>query len=80
MQYDKNMRTTLELDDGLLSEARQLAKKRGATLGRVISDLAWQSLPAGARPTVRNGFRPLVSKPGAPKVDMEFVNRLRDEE
>jgi hypothetical protein len=74
------MRTTLELDDDLLGAARQLAQKRGVTLGRVISDLAHQSLAAEKPPKYRNGFRLLESKPGAPRVDMEFVNRLRDEE
>jgi len=74
------MRTTLELDDEILEAARRLAKARGATLGRVISELAYQSLAAAEPPKYRNGVRQLVSKPGAPRVDMEFVNRLRDEE
>jgi hypothetical protein len=80
MRYNENMRTTLELDDDLLSAARQLAQKRRATLGQVISELARQSLAAAEPPKYRNGFRQLESKPGAPRVDMEFVNRLRDEE
>jgi hypothetical protein len=57
-----------------------LAQKRRATLGQVISDLARQSLAAGEPPKYRNGFRQLESKPGAPRADMELVNRLRDEE
>lgn len=74
------MRTTLELDDDLLQAARRLAKSRGMTLGQVISELAWKSLAATPPPKYRNGFRLLVPKPGAPRADMEFVNRLRDEE
>jgi hypothetical protein len=74
------MRTTLELDDEILEAARQLAKERGATLGRVISELAQQSLAATELPKFRNGAEVFVSKPGTPKVDMELVNRLRDEE
>jgi hypothetical protein len=74
------MRTTLELDDDLLGAARQLAKKRGVTLGRVISELAHQSLAAAEPPKYRNGVRLLTPKPGAPSADMELVNRLRDEE
>ena len=70
----------MELDDELLSAARRLAKERGVSLGQVVSDLAWQSLAAIAPPKFRNGFRQLVSKPGAPRADMELVNRLRDEE
>ena len=74
------MRTTLALDDDLLNAARKLAQERGVPLGRVISDLAQKTLASAAPPKYRNGFRLLESKPGAPKVDMEFVNRLRDEE
>jgi hypothetical protein len=74
------MRTTLELDDDLLSAARQMAQKRRATLGQVISELARQSLAAAEPPKFRNGVEILVPKPGAPRADMEMVNRLRDEE
>jgi hypothetical protein len=74
------MRTTLELDDDLVREAKNLAKQRGVSLGTVISDLARKSLPATARPKFRNGVELLESRPGGPRVDLEFVNRLRDEE
>jgi hypothetical protein len=74
------MRTTLELDDDLLAAARQLAQERGLTLGRIISELAWQSLAAVAPPKYRNGVEIFVTKPGDPIIDMEIVNRLRDEE
>ncbi len=40
------MRTTLDVDDDLLSVARALARNEGRSLGRVISDLA----RAGLRP------------------------------
>ena len=73
------MRTTLELDDDLLAEARKLAKERGATLGQTISDLARQSLMTKA-PKMRNGVPLLTPVPGAPRADLELVNRLRDEE
>jgi hypothetical protein len=74
------MRATLELDDDLHAAARRLARTRGVTLGQVISELAWQSLGAMPPPKYRNGVEVFVSKPGAPRADMELVNRLRDEE
>jgi len=74
------MRTTLELDDDLVAEAKRLAKQRGETLGRVISELARKSLAATASPRVRNGVQLIEREPGAPRADMELVNRLRDEE
>jgi hypothetical protein len=63
-----NMRTTLELDDELLATARRLAQRRSVTLGRVIPELARQSLPAVEPPKYRNGIRLLESRPGSPEV------------
>ena len=80
MCYHNRMRTTLELDDDLLTTAKQLARQQGVTLGQVISALARQSLAAKAPPKYRNGIRLLTPIPGAPRPDLEFVNRLRDEE
>ena len=74
------MRTTLELDDDLVNEAKLLARQKGVPLGRVISELARQSLTPSSAQMLRNGVEVFRSKPGTPKVDMEFVNRLRDEE
>ena len=74
------MRTTLELDDDLVAEAKRLAREQGTTMGQVISDLARQSLKGKGERKVRNGIEILVAKPGAPRADLEFVNRLRDEE
>ena len=74
------MRTTLELDDDLVRSAKDLAKERGTTLGEVISELVRKSLPSPRAAKMRNGVQVFESAPGAPGVDMEFVNRLRDEE
>lgn len=68
------MRITLTLDDDVHARAMAAAKERGTTLGRVISDLALQSLGM-----TRNGFRGFPARTGGPKIDMEFVNRLRDD-
>jgi hypothetical protein len=54
------MRTTLDIDDDVLSAAKQLAKARKATAGEVISDLARRALTTSStdeEPRVRNGFR-----------------------
>ena len=58
----------------MAAKAKAIAKERGTTLGRVISDLALQSLGL-----TRNGARVLPARTGGPKIDMEFVNRLRDD-
>ena len=79
MRYTHTMRTTLELDDDLLATARQLSRQQGVTLGRLISELARQSLAAKAPMKVRNGAVLFVPKAGAPKPDLRIVNKLRDE-
>jgi len=59
------MRTTLDIDDDVLAVAKQLAKARNSSVGRVISDLARQALTRspmrGEEPRYRNGFRILPS-------------------
>lgn len=73
------MRTTLELDDDLLTTARRLARQKGVSLGHVISELARQSLQLRAPLKVRNGILLFVPKPGASKPDLRTVNALRDQ-
>ena len=80
MCYADGMRTTLELDDDLVSTAKQLARQQGVTLGQVISELARKSLAAKAPRRVRNGVPLFEPIPGAPRADLELVNRLRDED
>jgi hypothetical protein len=71
------MRTTLTLDDDVLSVARSLAHQQGRSVGSVISDLARNGLAyeTKARKT-RNGVplleRTLKSQP----VTTELVNEL----
>jgi hypothetical protein len=72
------MRTTLELDDDLLTTTRQLARQQGVTLGQLISQLARQSLAARAPLKVRNGALLFVPKAGASKSNLRIVNELRD--
>jgi hypothetical protein len=76
------MRTTLDLDEDILSQAKQLASQRGLTTGQVISDLARQGLlkPAARAVKVRNGV-PLfeVLRKGS-RAELALVNRLRDGE
>jgi hypothetical protein len=74
------MRTTLDLDDDLLSTAKQLAQQRGATLGQVISELARQSLASAAPLKVRNGAQLFEAKACVSKPDLRIVSQLRDGE
>jgi hypothetical protein len=75
------MRTTLDLDEDVLQAAKELARLRGLTAGKVISDLVRKALAhTGPAPKVRNGVPLLPRRPaGAPILTMKFVNELRDE-
>ena len=75
------MRTTLTLDDDVLTAARGLAEQRRKTLGEVVSALARQGLrrDAGIPPTIRNGVVLLPTGPDAKPVTLALVNQLRDE-
>ena len=80
------MRTTLDLDDDVLSAAKELARRQRLSAGAMISRLlrehlsgGAQALPSrtGAKPPVNAaGFRPLPSR--GVVVTNDLVNRLRE--
>lgn len=81
------MRTTLEIDDDLLSVAKEMARGEGTTAGKVVSRLLRNSLtgnaslsrPAPARRRGAAGFEPFAARPGVITTN-EQVNALRDTE
>lgn len=73
------MRTTLDLDDDLLTEAREIAKKKNTSIGRVVSDLARKGLGEKAPVTLRNGVPVFPPRKTKWKPTLEFINELRDE-
>jgi len=74
------MRTTLDIDDDVLSAAKELAAAQKSTAGQVISNLARQTLtrPADGPLVYRNGFWMLPSRGGV--VTSELVKRLAEED
>lgn len=73
------MRTTIDVEDDVLSVARDLAREKRTTLGKVISDLARRTLLSGTTIALENGFPTLPVLREGQVVTMELVNRLRDE-
>jgi hypothetical protein len=75
------MRTTLDIEDDVLTAAKELAAVRRTTAGKVVSDLLRQAFAPSAARRVRNGvpLRPLRPA-NAPRPTLEHVNALRDEE
>ena len=76
------MRTTLAIDDDVLTAAKHLAEQEHKSIGEVISALARQELSRGAHSnkTVRNGIPLLGNRKAGVPVTLEFVNLLRDEQ
>ena len=76
------MRTTLDIDDDVLTAAKQLAKKRNSTAGQVISDLVRQALTTSPipdeEPRYRNGFR-LLPRTGK-IITSEMVKKWLEED
>ncbi len=81
------MRTTLDIDEDVLSAARDLARTEGKTIGEIISELARQALTT---PTIAAGglsegeTRALSDWPTFPNregpiVTPEMVERIQDE-
>jgi hypothetical protein len=71
------MRTTLNIDDGILKELRKVQKQQGKPLGRIVSDLLALALRAQR---VDQKSRPLrwISKPMGARVDLSDGGALHD--
>jgi hypothetical protein len=82
MMFDAKtiMRTTLTIDDDVLSAAREMAAAQDKTVGEVISLLARQGLnPVASRRTTRNGVPLLPVRKGSVRVTSELIHQLREE-
>ncbi len=83
------MRTTLDIDDDILSAARELARAEGKTIGEIISELARQALTspqagqpglgeAGQRSISELGWHVLPDRDGV-LVTPEMIERIEEE-
>jgi plasmid stability protein len=78
------MRTTLSVDDDVLSAVRERAKRDGRTIGEVLSDLARQALTGQHRGApdapaeAFHGFEPFPHR--GPAVSNDLIDRLREDE
>jgi len=78
------MRTTLDIEDDVLLAAKELGKRSRKSTGKIISELARQSLTRPQATAAKEarafyGFRPLPAEPGK-IVTNDMIDRLRDEE
>jgi len=74
------LRTTLVIDDDILSAAKEMAAVENKSVGEVISSLVRQALsPAGSKAKTRNGVPLLKVRKEAARVTSELVHQLREE-
>lgn len=74
------MRTTLQIDDAVLSAARAMARDEGASLGDVISRLARRGLstPSVGAVDTTGGFPVFDIELDAKPITLDVVNAHRD--
>ncbi|MFI4979221.1 MAG: antitoxin [Nevskiales bacterium] len=78
------MRTTLDIDEDVLTAAKELGRREGKTAGAIISELGRRALsgavaaPALGKEQRIPGFRPFASRGGV--VTNARIDELRDEE
>lgn len=73
------MRTTIDIDDDLLTAIKQIAAAEGSTMGLVVSRLVRRGLePPPRKYKIRNGIPVIPAEPGEQPLTMEMVNALRD--
>jgi hypothetical protein len=73
------MRTTLDIEDDVLLAAREIAQQQGVSMGKVLSDLARQSLTRPVEASTCHGVPLFPVRPDSSVVTLELVNQLRDE-
>lgn len=74
------MRTTVDLDDGIVNAARAIARDEHVSMGVVLSRLARKGLAGDLRPANSGGFPTFPSSPDATPITLDTVNEHRDDE
>ncbi len=73
------MQTTLDIDEALLKKAEVLASQRGQTVAQVLSAVLEDGLRQAQPRRYRNGIPLIPSRGTGRRIDLELVNRIRDE-
>jgi hypothetical protein len=76
------MRTTIDIDDDVLFAAKEIARERKTTAGKVISECARKGMTSRTprKFKMKNGFPQIPVRPGSGVITPELANRLLDEE
>lgn len=73
------MRTTLAIDDDLLTAAKAIAQARSVSVGKVVSELMRKGLQVRTGSDTKSGLPVFRVGPDARPITLEDVKRLEDE-
>ena len=73
------MRTTVSIDDDVLTAARALADRQHRSLGDVISELARRGLAERHSTSAQTGLPTFDVRPNARPITLEMVREAMDE-
>ncbi len=73
------MRTTLTIDDDILSAAKSLAQARSIPIGTVISELARKGMKSSAPTRKKSNFAVFSVSSTARTITIEDVKKIEDE-
>ena len=76
---DDFLRPTIDLEEDVLLAAKEIAQRRGQSMGKVVSDLVREALTVHDDIEERNGVPLFPVQSGATVVTTELVNQLLDE-
>lgn len=74
------MRTTLNIEDGVLEKVKAYANDRSLGLGKAVSQLVRRGLAAQSATRTVNGLQVFDLPQDSPTVTGEVVGRLEDQE
>jgi hypothetical protein len=77
--FEELMCTTVDIEEAVLHAAKEIARQRKITVGRVLSDLARRSQTRKPRVSKKHSLPLFPVQPDAGPVTLELVNHLRDE-
>jgi hypothetical protein len=73
------MRTTVDIEEDILLATKEIARRQGVSIGKVLSDLARQALARSDVAQTRNGLPLFPVQIGSGVVTSDLINQLRDE-
>ena len=74
------MRTTIDIDDDVLSAVKKYADSRSVALGKAVSDLVRRGLNTPVPTKVVNGVHVVVLPGGSPAIEAGRVKNLIEDE